>query len=90
MVANRNSSTSYPLSKSAHARLGTSGPLVVPVSGLLIGNRGPGRLMSEVTQRYLFGFWTLMDEILNAVLFLLIGLKCSCCDLMLALDNCPY
>lgn len=31
--------------------------------------------MSEVTQRYLFGFWTLVDEILNAVLFLLIGLE---------------
>ncbi|WP_172122164.1 sodium:proton antiporter [Devosia sp. 919] len=57
------------------ARLGTSGPLAVVVAGLLIGNRGPGRAMSEITQRYLFGFWTLIDEILNAVLFLLIGLE---------------
>lgn len=57
------------------ARLGTSGPLAVVVAGLLIGNRGPGRAMSELTQRYLFGFWTLVDEILNAVLFLLIGLE---------------
>ncbi|MGB3335829.1 MAG: sodium:proton antiporter [Devosia sp.] len=57
------------------ARLGTSGPLAVVVAGLLIGNRGPGRAMSELTQRYLFGFWTLIDEILNAVLFLLIGLE---------------
>jgi monovalent cation:H+ antiporter, CPA1 family len=57
------------------ARLATSGPLAVVVAGLLIGNRGPGRAMSEVTQRYLFGFWTLVDEILNAVLFLLIGLE---------------
>lgn len=31
--------------------------------------------MSETTQRYLFGFWTLIDELLNAVLFLLIGLE---------------
>ena len=31
--------------------------------------------MTETTQRYLFGFWTLVDEILNAVLFLLIGLE---------------
>lgn len=57
------------------ARLGTSGPLAVVVAGLLIGNQGPGRAMSELTQRYLFGFWTLVDEILNAVLFLLIGLE---------------
>jgi CPA1 family monovalent cation:H+ antiporter len=57
------------------ARLGASGPLAVVVAGLLIGNRGPGRAMSEQTQRYLFGFWTLVDEILNAVLFMLIGLE---------------
>ena len=31
--------------------------------------------MSDLTQRYLFGFWTLADEILNAILFLLIGLE---------------
>ena len=57
------------------ARLGTSGPIAVVIAGLFIGNRGPGRAMSEVTQRYLFGFWTLVDEILNSVLFLLIGLE---------------
>lgn len=57
------------------ARLGTSGPLAVVVAGLLIGNHGTERALSDVTQRYLFGFWTLLDEILNAVLFLLIGLE---------------
>lgn len=57
------------------ARLGTSGPIAMVVAGLLIGNRGQRYAMSEVTQRYLFGFWTLVDEILNAVLFLLIGLE---------------
>ena len=31
--------------------------------------------MSDETQRYLFGFWTLIDEMLNSVLFLLIGLE---------------
>jgi CPA1 family monovalent cation:H+ antiporter len=31
--------------------------------------------MSEVTQRYVRGFWTLIDEILNALLFLLLGLE---------------
>jgi len=56
-------------------RVGTSGPIAVVVAGVLIGNRGPGRALSDTTQRYLFGFWTLVDEILNAVLFLLIGLE---------------
>ncbi|SDE51935.1 cation:proton antiporter [Belnapia rosea] len=57
------------------ARLGTSGPIAMVVAGLLIGNRGPRDALSDLTQRYLFGFWTLVDEILNAILFLLIGLE---------------
>lgn len=52
-----------------------SGPLAVVVAGVLIGNRGAAHAMSETTKRYLFGFWTLTDEILNSVLFLLIGLE---------------
>ncbi|MBP1853577.1 cation:proton antiporter [Rhizobium halophytocola] len=52
-----------------------SGPIAVVAAGLFLGNRGPQRAMSDLTQRYLFGFWTLIDEILNAVLFLLIGLE---------------
>ncbi|MCO5733409.1 sodium:proton antiporter [Rhizobium sp. SSA_523] len=56
-------------------RVGTSGPIAVVVAGLFVGNRGPHRAMSDLTQRYLFGFWTLVDEILNAILFLLIGLE---------------
>ncbi|MEJ2433335.1 MAG: sodium:proton antiporter, partial [Pseudolabrys sp.] len=40
-----------------------------------IGERGPTHAMSETTQRYVFGFWSLIDELLNAVLFLLIGLE---------------
>ena len=57
------------------SRLGMSGPLAMVVAGLLIGNRAPGHAISDLTQRYLFGFWTLVDEILNAILFLLIGLE---------------
>ena len=57
------------------ARLGTSGPIAMVVAGLLIGNRGPRDAFSDLTQRYLFGFWTLVDQILNSVLFLLIGLE---------------
>lgn len=52
-----------------------SGPIAVVVAGLLVGNRGPLYAMSDQTQQYLFGFWTLIDEILNSVLFLLIGLE---------------
>ena len=57
------------------SRLEMSGPIAVVVAGLLIGNRGPGHAMSDLTERYLFGFWTLADEILNSILFLLIGLE---------------
>ncbi|WP_043838617.1 cation:proton antiporter [Muricoccus aerilatus] len=57
------------------ARLGMSGPIAMVVAGLLIGNRDPRDAFSDLTQRYLFGFWTLVDEILNSVLFLLIGLE---------------
>ena len=56
-------------------RLHMSGPLAVVVAGLLIGSRGPRDALSDQTQRYLFGFWTLIDEMLNSVLFLLIGLE---------------
>ncbi len=57
------------------ARLHMSGPLAVVVAGLLIGSPGPRDALSDETQRYLFGFWTLLDEMLNSVLFLLIGLE---------------
>ena len=57
------------------SRLHVSGPIAVVVAGVLIGNRGAAFAMSETTQRYLFGFWNLIDEILNSVLFLLIGLE---------------
>ena len=56
-------------------RLHVSGPLSVVAAGLLIGDRGPRYAMSKKTQTYVFGLWTLIDEILNSVLFLLIGLE---------------
>jgi len=56
-------------------RLHVSGPLSMVAAGLLIGNRGPRYAMSDRTQGYLFGLWTVIDEILNSVLFLLIGLE---------------
>ena len=56
-------------------RLHVSGPIAVVVAGILVGSRGPRDALSDQTQRYLFGFWTLVDEILNSLLFLLIGLE---------------
>ncbi len=56
-------------------KLGASGPLAVVAAGLLIGERAPRYAMSDTTQRYVSALWTLIDEVLNSVLFLLIGLE---------------
>lgn len=56
-------------------RIGTSGPLAMVVAGLLIGNRGRMFAMSEGTRERLDNFWLVLDEILNALLFVLIGLE---------------
>lgn len=55
--------------------LGLSGPIAAATAGLLVGTERAKLAMSDLTQRYVRGFWNLMDEILNAVLFLLIGLE---------------
>ncbi|MFO0700900.1 MAG: sodium:proton antiporter [Nitrospira sp.] len=55
--------------------LHTSGPIAVVVAGLLIGNYGRQWAMSETTREHLDNFWELLDELLNAVLFVLIGLE---------------
>ena len=52
-----------------------SAPIAVVVAGLLIGNQGRAFAMSDTTREHLDTFWELIDEILNAVLFLLIGLE---------------
>ena len=56
-------------------RLNVSGPIAVVAAGLLIGNHGAEHAMSEKVQEYLFSFWEVIDELLNSVLFLLIGLE---------------
>jgi CPA1 family monovalent cation:H+ antiporter len=56
-------------------RLHVSGPIAMATAGLLIGNRGIADAMSETTARHLMGFWSLVDEILNSILFLVIGLE---------------
>ena len=52
-----------------------SGPIAIVVAGLLIGNHGRLFGMSEETRHHLDVFWELVDEILNATLFVLIGLE---------------
>lgn len=61
----------YALASALHI----SGPIAMVVAGLLIGNHGRVLAMSESTREHLDTFWELIDEILNAVLFLLIGLE---------------
>ena len=56
-------------------RIHVSGPIAMVVAGLLIGNHGARFAMSRNTRKHVFEFWTLLDEILNSVLFLLIGLE---------------
>ncbi|MGC1497256.1 MAG: sodium:proton antiporter [Sulfitobacter sp.] len=55
--------------------LHVSAPIMAVCAGLLIGDVGAAKGMSEITRRYVDSFWKLIDEILNAVLFLLIGFE---------------
>jgi len=56
-------------------RLHISGPIAVVVAGLFIGSHGMAHGMSDTTREHLTKFWRMLDEILNAVLFLIIGLE---------------
>ncbi|MDZ7749482.1 MAG: sodium:proton antiporter [Halofilum sp. (in: g-proteobacteria)] len=58
----------------AHA-LHLSGPIAMVVAGLLLGNHRRQRALSPGSARHLDHFWELVDELLNAVLFVLIGLE---------------
>ena len=57
------------------ARLHVSGPIAVVVAGLVVGTPGVRVAMSDQTRRYITGFWTLVDDNLNALLFFLLGLE---------------
>jgi CPA1 family monovalent cation:H+ antiporter len=52
-----------------------SGPIAIVVAGLLVGNHGRLLAMSDTVRQHLDTFWELVDEVLNAVLFVLIGLE---------------
>lgn len=57
------------------SHLHISGPLAMVVCGLIIGNNGRAHAMSDKTRHHVDMFWELLDEILNAVLFVLIGME---------------
>lgn len=69
----------YTLANTLHI----SGPLAMVVAGIITGNKGKEHGMSIITRDYVGKFWELIDEILNAVLFLLIGLEM----LVIKMDN---
>lgn len=55
--------------------LGLSAPIAVVVAGLALGHHTQADAMSEQTRRYTRAFWSVVDENLNGVLFLLVGLE---------------
>jgi len=63
--------TGYAIAELVHA----SAPIAVVIMGLVIGNQGRAFAMSDRTQARLFEFWEVIDDILNIVLFGLIGLN---------------
>lgn len=61
----------YSLAHYSHV----SGPLAMVIAGLITGNQGKSLGMSNITAEYVDKFWEIVDEILNALLFVLIGLE---------------
>lgn len=61
----------YALARKLHV----SGPIAVVVAGLLIGNHGARLAMSATTREHIHTFWSLVDEVLNSLLFMLIGFE---------------
>jgi CPA1 family monovalent cation:H+ antiporter len=56
-------------------QLGISGPLAMVVAGLITGSKSRDEAMSDTTRDYIDKFWEMVDEFLNAILFLLIGVE---------------
>ncbi|MEO8166833.1 MAG: sodium:proton antiporter [bacterium] len=61
----------YSLAEAIHV----SAPIAIVVAGLFIGNHGRTFAMSDTTREHLDTFWELVDEIMNAILFVIIGLE---------------
>lgn len=67
--------------------LHVSAPLGMVVMGLFIGNQGRDEHLANATGEYVFKFWHLLDEALNAILFILIGLEMLVIVDSFTLDN---
>ena len=64
------------------AALHTSGPLAMVMAGLLVGHLSRTRgVLSDESQDYVDKFWELIDEVLNALLFVLMGLEVLVLDI---------
>jgi CPA1 family monovalent cation:H+ antiporter len=61
----------YSFAQHVHA----SGPIAMVIAGLIVGNQARSLAMSDRTRESVDMFWELIDEVLNAVLFLMIGLE---------------
>lgn len=61
----------YALARALHL----SGPIAMVIAGLVLANHRPKHAMSATTREHLDQFWELLDELLNAVLFVLLGLE---------------
>lgn len=70
MITLAMASAGYSLAEYLHV----SAPLAVVVAGIIVGNFSQGRTMSQKTEERLFGFWHMLDELLNLMLFSLMGL----------------
>lgn len=57
------------------SELGVSGPIAIVVAGVLIANHGRKYSMPATSRGRIDSFWVLIDEVLNAVLFVMIGLE---------------
>lgn len=71
----------YALANHLHV----SGPLAMVMAGLIVGNHGREQAMSDTTRMYVDSFWQLLDSILNAVLFMLIGMEIVLLDVSVKL-----
>jgi len=61
----------YELAQALHM----SGPLAMVMAGLVVGHQGRRLSLSDISRQHLGLFWELLDEMLNAVLFVLLGLQ---------------
>ena len=61
----------YALAQALHL----SGPIAAAAAGVLVGGYGMDTVFNEESRRYVGGFWHLIDELLNGLLFLLLGLQ---------------